>query len=294
MPSNGGQTCKKTSLYESAPPCPGAASDSLAFQTINALRNPFAQRGHEPSPEMWVGLRAVADTMEAMAEGKCPPAIYLSSLDPGVGKTTTVVCFLRTLLASKGHQDVAALVCVRRKDLIEAIVEEAGLDDAEFAVLTADAALNMLGCGSPRDARVLFTTHAMIEKRCEGRRFGKVGDFHFQGRGRAVRIWDEAILPGQPLTISRDNVAGLLGLFRGRHPALANGLEALFTDLKSIKNGEAICVPDLAEDHSVDLNQALELVADRPEQQAAVTGLWFLFGKFVTLRQDGVWGSYGP
>ena len=64
-------------------------------------------------------------------------SIHLSSLDPGVGKTTTVIFFLRALLASKAHEDVAALVCVRRKDQIEAIVKEADLDAADFAVLTA-------------------------------------------------------------------------------------------------------------------------------------------------------------
>ena len=132
-----------------------------------ALKDYFAGRQHAPSEAMWVALRAVAETMEGMAEGRCPPLIHLSSLDPGVGKTTTVICFLRALLASEAHTDVAALVCVRRKDQIEAIVKEADLDPADFAVLTADEALNRLGCGSPSKARVLFTTHGMIEKRCE-------------------------------------------------------------------------------------------------------------------------------
>ena len=177
-PSKGDKSVRRLLFTKLPPPSPGAALDSLASQTITALQKSFAQRGHVPSLEMWVALRALAGTMEAMAEGRCPPAVYLSSLDPGVGKTTTVVCFLRALLASPDYTDVAALVCVRRKDQIEAIVEEAGLDDADFAVLTADAGLNILGSGSPEDARVLFTTHTMVEKRCEGRQFTKVRDFY--------------------------------------------------------------------------------------------------------------------
>ena len=148
----GGNSRKKTSLYEIYPPSHRPTPTPLADQTMAALRDYFADRQHAPSEAMWVALRAVADTMERMAEGTCPPLIHLSSLDPGVGKTTTVICFLRALLASKAHADVAALVCVRRKDQIEAIVKEANLDRSDFAVLTASAALNALGCGSADQA----------------------------------------------------------------------------------------------------------------------------------------------
>jgi hypothetical protein len=222
--------------------------------------------------------------------GAAQPSISLASI-PGVGKTTTVICFLRALLASDGHSDVAALVCVRRKDQIEAIVQEANLDCADFAVLTADPQLNAIGCGAPDQARVLFTTHAMIEKRCEGRPFTKVESFHFHGKPRAVRIWDEAILPGQALTISRDNLGYLFAPLRGRYPALIGDVEDLFAGLKDTESGSTICLPDLAEVHGVDLNQALEAVADRPEHKLTVEALWFLFGKHVTVRRDGAYGN---
>lgn len=88
----------KTSLVRTCPP-----SRSLADQTLAALEDFFAGRGHSPSTAMWKALRAGADTMENMADGTCPPLIHVSSLDPGVGKTTTVICFLRALLASDAH-----------------------------------------------------------------------------------------------------------------------------------------------------------------------------------------------
>ena len=290
---NGGQTCKKTPLYEIAPPsAQPVPSRPLADQTMVSLRDYFAGRQHAPSEAMWVALRAVAEAMEGMAEGRCPPLIHLSSLDPGVGKTTTVICFLRALLASNAHTDVAALVCVRRKDQIEAIVKEANLDPDDFAVLTADKELNGLGCGSPPKARVLFTTHSMIERRCErSGSFERVAAFHYKGEPRAVRIWDEAILPGQPLTISRDALALLLAPLRGRYPALVGDIEDLFTKLKTTKSGTVICLPDLAEVHDVDLNEVLEVVAERPEQELAAEVLWFLFGEHVTVRQDGALGN---
>ena len=216
---------------------------------------------------MWEALRAGADIMEKMADGTCPPLVYVSSLDPGVGKTTTVICFLRALLASDAHSDVAALVCVRRKDQIEAIVKEADLSRADFAVFTADETLNKLGGASPANARVLFTTHAMIERRCErSRSFTEASAFHYQGEPRSVRIWDEAILPGQPLTVSRDTLASLLLPLRARFPALVAGIDDLVTKLRDMKTGMVICLPDLGELHGVDLNQVLEVVAERPDQ----------------------------
>jgi hypothetical protein len=131
----------------------------------------------------------------------------------------------------------------------------------------------------------------MIEKRCEGRQFTKVKSFHFQGKPRAVRIWDEAILPGQTLTVSRDKLGYLFDPLRGRYPALIEDVEDLFSGLKNVESGSKICLPDLAEVHGVDLNQALELVSDRPERKLAVEALWFLFGKHVTARRDGAHGN---
>ena len=165
------------------------------------------------------------------------------------------------------------------------------MDSDGYAVLTADADLNALGCGAPSEARVLFTTHRMVESRCMGRRFASVGAFHYRGEPRAVRNWDEAILPGQTLTIRRDDLAGLLNHFRGRHPQLADAIENLFADLTKEENGSVICLPDLADDHGVDLNDALALVSGYPGQEPVVEQLWFLFGKHATVRRDGAYGE---
>jgi hypothetical protein len=96
-------------------------SRSLSEDTLAALRTSFSKHNHFPSDDMWTALKALADTLEEMANGTCKKAIHLSSLDPGIGKTTTVIHFLKALLASPSHLDVAALVCVRRRDQIEAI-----------------------------------------------------------------------------------------------------------------------------------------------------------------------------
>ena len=178
-----------------SPPC-------LTQETIARLRGYFDAKGQHPSEDMWTALTELASVLEAMAEERCPPKLFLSSLDPGVGKTQTVTHFIRALTASKEHLDTGVLICVSRLKEIQRFVDEMALSPTEFAVLTSDHALNKLGIGSARSnkARVLFTTQQMIERRGAGRNFAEMRDFQFFARPRQVRIWDESILPGRVIT----------------------------------------------------------------------------------------------
>src|SRR5690349_14102158 len=76
---------------------------SLASETIASLKAFFDAKGHRPSAEMWRALTDLASVLEAMAEGRCPPKLFLSSLDPGVGKTQTVTHFIKALTSSPDH-----------------------------------------------------------------------------------------------------------------------------------------------------------------------------------------------
>jgi hypothetical protein len=101
----------------------------------------------------------------------------------------------------------------------------------------------------------------MVEKRTAGRDFAEVAAFHYRGKPRTVRVWDEAMLPGLPLTVPRDNLAGLLKPMRGNYPALADALEELFAGLKDFQDREQASLPDLADEHGVTLNDALSGLA---------------------------------
>lgn len=262
----------------------------LSTATLSTLRSTFDAANHRPSADMWQALGAIAVTLEAMANGTAHEAIYVSSLDPGVGKTQAVVHFLRALLASITGASV--IVCVGRLAQIEEVIREARLSPEDFAVFTSDKEMNSLGCGSPEAARILFTTHSMIESRCEGRPFSTVREFHYRGFPREIRIWDEAILPGRALTLSRDDVAALLKPIRRSYPKLAAKLDALSIDLLKVMDGSQYLIPDLASECGVELNDALRVLEDAPADQVeAVNGLWCLFGKVVTVRRDGALGN---
>lgn len=266
---------------------------SLSDITIDSLGESFIERNHYPSRQMWVALEDVASTLEQLADGDAEDLIHVSSLDPGVGKTQSVVHFIRALLASPHHRGVAVLICVGRKDQIASMVGEAGLSPGDFAVLTADEKINSLGNSSPHKVRVLFTTHQMVMSRCKNKAFDKVGAFHYRGNVRHVRVWDEGILPGRVLTFSRDDLASLFGLLRGRHPSLVAELEGLFFRLTKVPSGEQLELPDLEANHRLDLTQAVDRLelAGGDRASHVIETLSKLSGRIVTIRRDGAFGE---
>jgi hypothetical protein len=265
-------------------------SDSLTEWTLGKLKITFDNRGLPPSPEMWTGLRSAIQVMADMADGGCAPAYCVSSLDPGVGKTTAMVHFLRELVTSQDHQGVSALVCLGRLDQIRNVIEEANLQDQDFAVLTAktNEYLNSLGCGVPEDARILFTTHAMVEKRCFKTSFSDTKILWFQGQPRQVKIWDEAILPGHPVTLGRDSLASLFETLRPRHPEFTKALERFFNELGDTKDKTFLDVPDLHVSFGMPFHEVSGLFVHQSEAtQKALENLWFLMGQTVVVRVDG-------
>ena len=132
--------------------------DGLAATALQTLRAFFDTAGHNPSVDHWQALAAIAETMEAMASGTCAPKVFLSSVDPGVGKSQTVIHYARALIASPDHKTAGMIVCVGR--IAEAAALATDLADVRqhVAVLTSDDATNSLGGAAPHEAQVLITT----------------------------------------------------------------------------------------------------------------------------------------
>jgi hypothetical protein len=276
----------------------------LAKGTIAGLTRYFDTVNHRPSPEMWAALSDLAVTLEAMANGEAAPKFYLSSLDPGVGKTQTVSHFLDVLLSRPEYGHVGVLFCLARLSEIENLVHTIGIPADMFAVLTSNEKLNALGKAPVDQAQVLFTTQQMIESRLtaqgEAAAFVFASEFYFRGTPRHVRIWDESWLPGQTVEIKRDDLGFLFKPLRVTYPALADQLEDLFIALKRHPDGTCVQLPDFAGKHDTDLNDILRLfdnpwnnddAAFKDEQRRAVSAFWYLSGKTVSIRQDGKYGN---
>lgn len=216
------QTPLKT-LYRD---CTTYGFSDLADATTTSLLEDLTRWGGPLSPGVEKALRCLVEMMVAMAEGTAPPSFYLSSLDPGVGKTTTLVHFVRALLRSEEHEDVAVLVGLSRLDEIKRLVDEIGLASEDFAVFTGKGnKVNDESSTPPDQARILFTTQSMIKSRCRSGSFRDAGVFHYHGEVRAVRIWDEEMVPGEVVAITTDQLASLREPLRRSHPALVEVIE---------------------------------------------------------------------
>ncbi|WP_010139282.1 hypothetical protein [Oceanicola sp. S124] len=223
--------------------------------------------------------------MADMAMGVAEQRVYVSSLDPGMGKTTSLIVFLRKLVGSQDHRDVAVLVCLSRKAEIERIVRDVGLEEVDFAVLTSDEEINALSSTPPSEARVLFTTQQMLLSRLRGGRFETCPTFHYQGLPREVRVWDEAMEPGQVFMLSSDDIGGLLRFLRRVSADLADTMDGLMDRLRKADIGSLFQFPKL--DHEV-LQRAVALLGN-DWQAAHVEALAELSGQQV--RVCSGWGS---
>src|SRR4051794_3311604 len=176
--------CTRTGLFQAISPV--REEDAVGDTVLNGV----------PSDLMWRGIEDLTEHLQGMAEGSCEPRFYLSSLDPGVGKTQTVVHFLRALLSSPQHGDVGVIIFLFTKQQIEEVVTRANLDPTDYAVLMTaedEAERNLIDSGAPdpNSARVLFTTQQRLQLLCkDDKKFSDVEAYHFRGRPRQVRIWD--------------------------------------------------------------------------------------------------------
>lgn len=243
----------------------------LTSKTLASLTTTFQKHHHEPSAEMWTALEALVKNLEDQANGRAEAREFLSSLDPGVGKTTAIKLFIKELLASKDHDHVGVLLCFGRIAEIESIFnsEDMGLSKEDICVWTSKDTVNEKGrAESARSARVLITTQQRIEKiarpshhsaRSGPRNFAECSELFFQFMPRQVLVWDESFLPCAAIDLDRDSIAQLVKPLRRRFPDHAEALDKLnvetmlprgakpksiiFPDLESINPN--ISLPDL-------------------------------------------------
>jgi len=231
--------------------------------------------------------------MARQAYGLAQPAVYLSSLAPGTGKTTTMRFFLDELLTGT-YTDAGVVVCLSRLRDIADVIEAVGIPRDMLAVLTTDEKVNALGGAEVNSAQVLFTTQQMIESRTQKTgSFSACAEFHYRGKPRAVRVWDESLLIGEAITVNRSDAAAVW-LAVITHPKLGPMLDAVVREIASLEDGSLYTLPDFAE--TVGLNEALAYAVNRdgspsPSTASDMAALWFLSGRAVRVRHDGRAGN---
>jgi hypothetical protein len=242
---------------------------------------------------MWRGIEALAKCLEQMAEGECEEQFFLSSLDPGVGKTQTVVHFLRALLASPRLGHVGVVMFLFTKQQIKDVIDEARLQRSDFDVLATDdenaeLKLGDLVSGDPTNSRVLFTTQQRLQFVCRDRNFSDVEKYQYRGLPRQVRIWDEQLLPAEGVTVNGYDICGLYPVLKRVRPALADDLDQLREQLGRCADREIIDVPDLEGMHELSLASLLgHMNGEARDVRKTATDLWSLFRTKVSVRDEG-------
>lgn len=221
-------------------------SGELAERSFTATEEVLSSRGCSVSPKQAAALRDFLVCLEAMADGVCDRKYHLSGLDTGLGKTTGVTSFLKCLLRSKKHDEVSVVVFLSRLSEIEHMVKEAELNAADFAVLTADEAINQLSATPVAQARVLFTTQQMLSRRGRSTNFTDAEDFYYEGQVRGVRIWDEALDEHQIVCLSVDEIPRLIGCCRPVDDTIVETLTGFYDRARVASAGAIISVPDVA------------------------------------------------
>jgi hypothetical protein len=281
---------------------------TLRAETMNTLRAEFASRDHRPSPDHMAALEDVAATLEAMADGTCQPHIYLSSVDCGVGKSSSVAAFARALRASPDHRDVGMLVCVGRIAEATAMAEALAQDAGGVVVLTQDTAKDLTADAINR-AQVLITTQQRVARATEDHSFAAIATFHYRGAPRQVRAWDEAFLPGVAISMTDDALGPLLGPARRLCPAFRDTLWDLMNRLNSAATGDLLDIPDWQHLYGITpyemattmatMSQSRRTMADdattteglRDDTQMTVRALFFLGGKAARVWRDNASGA---
>lgn len=248
---------------------PTSLTSEIKDRVLTKLKLQLQSYGQSPSPFQWAGLSDVIDTLTAMLCGTCPPKVHLSSLDPGMGKTTALTQFLKEVVRSSDHADVGVVVFLSRKAEIERLVEEANLRPDDFAVYTADDECNAISPTPVNDAQVLFTTQQMLTSRCKGGSFEQCSAFYYLHRVRDVRVWDETLEPSEVVTLSSDDLGELLPYLRRMAVTTADQVQDLLGKTVSAPSGSVITIPAfegltglrVSSDHGGSLRRNLDALA---------------------------------
>src|SRR5262249_46463969 len=159
----------------------------------------------------------------------------LSTLPTGAGKTTLMVEAVKAIVADPAYAHIGIVICVNYLKQIPILARDMGLENEQFAVRTGkrNKEYNELGRTSlintekdkktaHHQAQVLFTTHAKVRAvALHQRSFAQSPFFQFNGVTRQVRIWDEAILPADPIVLTTGEIGEYVRRLKGWDEAKA-------------------------------------------------------------------------
>lgn len=266
----------------------------LALEALKDAKAIVESNGSSIEGPAEEAIFALLNTLEDGLHGRLPNSFFLSSIDPGIGKTLSVSCLLKAWKGSGFTPAVGVLIAVSRLDEISTYAQQAALAPEDFAVLTRSEQHNALGSASQGAAAILFTTQQMIGKRAKSGRV--LSEFFYKGEPRALRIWDESMVPEEALTVRIDDLGQLASPLRHKAPEFVQGVQDFQAALWALEDGGEITVPeDITTkapkagipDRLAPIIEGLAQIAGKTVQAADVGhGDMFLLGASTPLPDD--------
>jgi hypothetical protein len=248
--------------------------------------------------------------MERIVTGRTDRKIFLSSLDPGVGKTSTLEAFVRATLRDPRFNDTGILICINSYREIEAFIaslieefpDRIGAWVAKDKDLTCSDTITkhdldglLAGRTLPDKARaqVLVTTHERISREMkDGDSLDLAEGLHFNAQPRVLSVWDEAWSPSLPITINAWRATSVLNYFVEEYPDLAASLNTILQRMLEGNDGDTYSMPDYVDQYQFDRHSFLEFASDdNDEDRELLEFLYIVSGKPVVIRKDGKRGS---
>lgn len=257
-----------------------------AFDRLNGM---FREYNHRPSKDQLTALRAIQDCLTMMVNDEAGHHYYLSSLDPGVGKTSAIVSWIKAYLdAYKENCPQGILICVDRLTEIWRYVTDCNLPHDSFAVVAGktEEALNSLGLGHKgiNNALVLFTTKEQIRKRSQGVSIDEQSIFHFNGQPRAVKVWDESLSVGKDIVINPYDFGRLYTPLASASEDIVSMLQLTMQSILACASGTLFTLPVLP-DLPRDFFDA-PVWKKRNHDRELLELLWRISGQTVLIRKD--------
>lgn len=220
-----------------------AKTDSNFDNCKNVFSKSLIDFGSSLNLQAEKAFDSLIKTMDEGFRGLLKPAFYLSPIDTGMGKSLCIKSFLKALVINGSIHNSGILICLQTKAEIESFIEDCKLEKRLFSVLVYNDPLNDKGRGEAGrgEVPVLFTTHKMVRSRCVTS-FAEAKDFFYKGKPRKLRLWDESLLPAEPVSFSIDMLASIAAPLRPHEPQFVKDLDYFLNEVRW-KEGGCVIVP---------------------------------------------------
>lgn len=222
--------------------------------------------------------------------GKGHPCFILVSVAPGLGRSTEAIDFIRQYKEGGFAEGGSVLIFLSRLEEVYTYIYGAKLDVSNFAIVCGDKRLKLMGRGmsDADNARIVFTTQQIFMLYNDGRSFADMEQYHFKGKPRTLRIWDESLVPADPYKVRLDELNGIAAKVRPTMPAQVDVLDDF---LKGVEVDAILPVPAALRAAIDPILNAADPLGLPDEQVKALERLRALVGTDVLVTVENLSGT---